>query len=48
MPFIRFSTSKRRTLLIFSISFNKEIISPYAYYAKKGLIYIIIIFLLGH
>ena len=43
MPFIRSSTSKRRTLLAASISFNKKIISPYSYYAKKGLVYIIII-----
>ena len=35
--------SKRRTLLAISISFNREIISPYSYYAKKGLVYIIII-----
>ena len=35
--------SKRCTLLAISISLNKEIISPYFYYTKKGLVYIIII-----
>ena len=44
MPLIRSSTSKRYTLLTTSISLNREIISPYSYYAKKGLVYIIIIF----
>ena len=43
MPFIRFSISKRYTLLTISISLNKEIISPYSHYIKKGLVYIIII-----
>ena len=43
MPFIRFSVSKRYTLLAISISLNKEIISPYFYYIKNGLVYIIII-----
>ena len=43
MPPIRSSASKRRTVLTISISFNGEIISPYSRYAKKGLIYIIII-----
>ena len=43
MPFIRSSTFKRYILLATSISFNREIISPYFYYIKKGLIYIIII-----
>ena len=43
MPPIRSFMSKRRTLLATSISLNGEIISPYFYYAKKGLIYIIII-----
>ena len=43
MPFIRSFTSKRRTLLTISISLDGEIISPYSYYAKKGLVYIIII-----
>ena len=33
----------RRTLLAISISLNKEIISPYSYYTKKGLVYIAII-----
>ena len=43
MPLIKLSISKHYTLLITSISLNKEIISPYSYYAKKGLVYIIII-----
>ena len=43
MPFIRLFTLERCTLFIASISFNREIISPYSYYAKKGLVYIIII-----
>ena len=42
MPPIRFSASKCRTLLTASISFDGEIISPYFYYAKKGLVCIII------
>jgi hypothetical protein len=40
MPFIRSITFKRCVLLAISISFNKEIINPYSYYIKKGLIYI--------
>ena len=40
---IRLSTSKRCILLVISISLNGEIISPYSYYMKKGLVYIIII-----
>ena len=43
MPFIRLSASKRCTLLAISISLNGEIISPYSYYMKKGLVYIAII-----
>ena len=43
MPFIRSSVSKRCTLLTTSISLDGEIISPYSYYIKKGLVYIIII-----
>ena len=43
MPFIRSFTSKRCTLLTTSISLDGEIISPYSYYIKKGLVYIIII-----
>ena len=44
MPLIRSFISKRCTLLATSISLNGEIISPYSYYAKKGLMYIAIIF----
>ena len=43
MPPIRFSMSKRCTLLAISISLNREIINPYSYYTKKGLVCIIII-----
>ena len=43
MPFIRSSASKRCTLLTTPISLNKEIMSIYLYYIKKGLVYIIII-----
>ena len=43
MPSIRSFMSKRRTLLTTSISLDGEIISPCFYYAKKGLICIIII-----
>ena len=42
MPPIRSSTSKRCTLLTASISLDKEIISPYSRYTKKGLIYVTI------
>ena len=48
MPPIRFSASKYYTLLAVFISLNGEIISPYSYYAKKGLVYIIIIFSFSH
>ena len=43
MPPIRFSMSKRCTLLTASISLNGEIISPYSHYIKKGLVCIAII-----
>ena len=43
MPLIRSSVSKRYTLLTASISLDGEIMSPYSYYIKKGLVYIIII-----
>ena len=43
MPPIRFSAFKRYTLLAISISLNGEIISPYSYYIKKGVVCIIII-----
>ena len=43
MPPIRSSMSKCCTLLVVSISLNREIMSPYSYYIKKGLVYIIII-----
>ena len=43
MPFIRFLASKHYTLLAVFISLDNKIISPYSYYIKKGLVYIIII-----
>ena len=36
MPPIRSSAFKRRTLLTAFISFNREIISPYSCYIKRG------------
>ena len=42
MPPIRSSASKRCAFLATSISLDGEIISPYSYYIKKGLVYIII------
>ena len=43
MPFIRSLASIYYALLAISISLNSKIMSPYSYYAKKGLIYITII-----
>ena len=43
MPFIRFLVSVYYILLATSIFLNNEIISPYSYYTKKGLVYITII-----
>ena len=43
MPFIRSLISVYYTLLAVSISLNGEIISPYSYYTKKGLICVAII-----
>ena len=48
MPPIRSFMSKYRTLLTTSISFNREIISPYSCYIKKGLVCVIIIFLFSY
>ena len=48
MPPIRSFISKRCTLLAISISLNKEIMSPYSYYIKKGLVCIIIISLFSY
>ena len=42
MPPIRSTISKRHTLLATSISLNREIISPYSYYTRKRLVYVII------
>ena len=43
MPPIRSLVFKCYILLISSITFNGEIMSPYSYYIKKGLVYIVII-----
>ena len=43
MPLIKSFIFKRRVFLAASISLNGEIISPYSYYIKKGLVYIAII-----
>ena len=43
MPFIRSLVSVYCTLLAASISLDSEIMSPYSYYIKKGLVYITII-----
>ena len=43
MPFIRFLASMRHVLLAISISLDSEIMSPYSYYTKKGLVCITII-----
>ena len=42
IPFIRSFAFKCCALLAISISLNKEIMSPYSYYIKKGLVYITI------
>ena len=42
MPPIKSTVSKRRVFLATSISLNGEIMSLYSYYARKGLVYIII------
>ena len=43
ISFIRLFAFKRYVLLTVSISLNREIISLYSYYTKKGLVYITII-----
>ena len=43
MPFIRSLASMRCVLLAISISLNGEIMSPYSYYTKKGLVCVAII-----
>jgi hypothetical protein len=43
MSFIRSTAFKHYILLIVLISLNREIISPYSYYIKKGLVYIVFI-----
>jgi hypothetical protein len=43
MPLIKFTASKCYTLFTISISLNREIMSPYSCYIKKGLVYIALI-----
>ena len=42
MPAVRLTASKRYTLFIFSITLDGEIMSPYSYYMKKGLVCVVI------
>ena len=42
MPTIRLTVFKYHTLFTSSIALDSEIISPYSYYMKKGLVYIAI------
>ena len=42
MPPIRLTVFKYHTLFTSSIALDSEIISPYSYYMKKGLVYIAI------
>ena len=42
MPAVRLIVFKYRALLVSSITLDSEIMSPYSYYIKKGLVYIII------
>ena len=48
MPFIRSLASIYCVLLAISISLNGEIMSPYSYYMKKGLVCITIIAFFSH
>ena len=48
MPFIRSLASVYCILLAASISLNSKIMSPYSYYAKKGLVYVTIIAFFSH
>ena len=48
MPAVRLTVFKYYTLLTSSIAFNGEIISPYFYYIKKGLVCVTIAELSGH
>ena len=48
MPPIRSLVSVYCILLTASISLDSEIISPYSYYVKKGLVYIAIIALFSY
>ena len=42
MPAVRSLAFKYYALFTSSIAYNGEIMSPYSYYAKKGLVYVII------
>ena len=48
MPSIKSSVSAYYALLIISIFLNSKIISPYSYYTKKKLVYIIILTLFSY
>ena len=48
MPPIRLLVSVYYTLFASSIAYNSEIISPYSYYIKKGLVYITIMDLFNY
>ena len=48
MPFIRFLASKRRAYIVAVIFLLGEIMPTYSYCVLKGLVYIIIIALLGY
>jgi hypothetical protein len=43
MPPIKFTAFKHCMLLTTLISLNREIMNPYSYYIKKGLVYIALI-----
>ena len=48
MPAIRSFTFKHYALLISSITLNREIMSPYSHYIKKGLVCVTIIKSFSH
>ena len=48
MPAVRLIAFKYYTLFTSSITLDSEIMSPYSYYMKKGLVYIIIAEPSGH
>ena len=48
MPAVRLTVFKYYTLFTSSIVFNGEIMSPYSYYIKKGLVCVIIVDLFSY